>query len=111
MWSYITTGEHTQEGRQMSAHEKHKHTGMRIGTRGLIGEQSVIHTLLGSRASFKGVSIFRPEQLDTSEMDQAHQSPAHTGALNTMAGLAALVSVVLPVSQIEINELPTLTAG
>ena len=34
-----------------------------------------------------------------------------SGALTTMAGLAALVSVALPVSQIEINELPTLTAG
>lgn len=32
--------------------------------------------LIRSLANFKGVSIFRPEQLDTSKMDQAHQSPA-----------------------------------
>lgn len=74
-------------------------------------QQAVIHSLLGSWANFKGVSIFRPEQLDLAKMDQAHQSPPILGALNTMAWLAALVSEVLPVSQIEINELPTLTAG
>jgi len=49
----------------------HTHT----HTHGLLGEQSVIHTLLGSRENFKGVSIFRPEQLDPSEMNPAHQSP------------------------------------
>lgn len=45
-------------------------------THSLIGQQSVIHTLLGSRANFKGVCIFRPEQLDPTETDPAHQSPA-----------------------------------
>lgn len=78
---------------------------------GLAVEQAAIHLLLRSWANFKGVSIFRPEQLDLAEMDQAHQFPPILGALNTMALLAALVSEVLPVSQIEINELPTLTVG
>ncbi len=57
--------------------EKHRHTGVRTGTHThTYEEQSVIHSLLGSRANFKGVSIFRPEQLDPSDMDRAHQSPA-----------------------------------
>lgn len=59
--------------RETQAHRRENWDGH---THGLIGEQSGIHTLLGSRANFKGVSIFRPEQLDPTEMDQAHQSPA-----------------------------------
>lgn len=37
--------------------------------------------------------------------------PPVPSALNTMASLAALVRTILLVHQIEINELPTLTAG
>lgn len=55
--------------------EEYKHTGVRTGTHTHTHNLGVIHSLLGSRANFKGVSIFRPEQLDPSEMDQAHQSP------------------------------------
>lgn len=79
-WSYIKTH---KRATHVDTQEKHKHTGARTGThthaRGLGGEQRVIQSLLGSRANLKGVSIFRPEQLDPAEMDQAHQSPACAG--------------------------------
>ena len=78
-WSYIKTDKHTQEGdtcRHTRGTQAHRHEIWDTHTHSLIGEQSVIHSLLGSRANFKGVSIFRPEQLDPAEMDRAHQSPA-----------------------------------
>lgn len=90
-WSYIKTDKHTQEGntcrhaQETQAHKRKKwdtHAHTRSGVR------AKSDSVLGSRANFKGVSIFRPEQLDPAEMDQAHQSPACAGCpeYNGLAG-------------------------
>lgn len=60
--------------------ERHEHAGSGKWDTRQSGGGAKIHSLLtGSRANFKGVSIFRPEQLDPAEMDRAHQSPACAG--------------------------------
>lgn len=91
-------------------HKTNKQMHVRIGTL----------SRRGAQANLKYVSIFRPEQLDPTEMDRAHQYPHPTplslssslpGVRNTMAWLDALVRERLLVSQIEINELPALMAG
>lgn len=88
-WSYIKTNIHKRTT-HVDTHKQHRHTSVRTGTRAHAGSggRAKSDSLLGSRANFKGVSIFRPEQLDPAKMDQAHQSPACAGCpeYNGLAG-------------------------
>ena len=75
-WLYIKTDKHTQEGDTCRHTRGIEAQAWELGhTHTHTHSLGAIYSLLGSRANFKGVSIFRPEQLDPSEMDQAHQSP------------------------------------
>lgn len=93
--------------------ERHEHAGSgKWDTRQSgVGERRFTRCSLGHGPTLKVLAYLGQSSWIPLKWTGPINPPPVPAAPNTMAVLAAVVSAALPVSQIEINELPALTAG